>query len=98
LLLRLPRQLRIRVRNFSRSSDFLDGLRQAMGCDELEERILQNVFGVARIRDSPSNEIARTPTLARDGFGNAIILFSHHRIRGQRGIHTGEDESQTEIL
>lgn len=47
---------------------------------------------------APPDEISEPPALARDGFGDVLVLFSHQRVGDECRIYTSEDESGTEII
>jgi hypothetical protein len=56
----------------------LDGHQQTVRLDELVEHVLQNIFGVARIRHAPADEAAQPRLLAVHDLGDPPILFAVH--------------------
>jgi hypothetical protein len=48
---------------------------------------LQNVFRVSPIGHTPADEVAQPNLLARDSFGNPLILFASHLVYAQRYSH-----------
>src|SRR5580698_5780874 len=72
----------------------LDWHQQAIRLYQFVEDLLQNVFGIARIRHPWTNEIVQPGLLPLDHLGDPLILFRAHLFEAQpsqarRAIHLG---------
>ena len=83
-------------------ADLLDRLGQAIGFEEIEEDVLQDVFCLVDVRHALADEAAQPRALARHGLRVALVLFalrcSHRQLGGQCRIHAGDDERPARIL
>ena len=58
-------------------ADLFNRFRQTIGREQLEENVLQNVFGLARIGHALADEAAQATAFACDSLGEALVLLSH---------------------
>jgi hypothetical protein len=65
----------------------LDRHQQAVRFHQLEEDVLQNVLGVARVGHAPANEVAQPGLLPLDHFGDPLVLFDCHPLQARRVFH-----------
>jgi len=79
-------------------TDLLDRPQHPDGFDQFAEHILQDVFGVARIRHAAPDKAPKPLALASDHLGDLPVLVSHHPIQGRGRIHDREDVRRGEIL
>jgi hypothetical protein len=64
-----------------------DGHQQPIRFHQFVEDILQNVFGVARIGHTPTNEVKQAGLLPHDHFGDSVVLFECHPFQASRTLH-----------
>src|SRR5262249_49531018 len=67
----------------------LDRHQQAVRLHQLEEDVLEDVLGVARVSHAPADEAAQPGALPLDDVGDPPVLFACHPLQARRVLHQG---------
>ena len=65
----------------------LNRLHHPVRFDQFVEDVLQNVFGIAGIRDTLADEFSQSGVVASDRIRDALVRLSHQPLPSQRLVH-----------